>query len=58
MGRPLAITQVAVSRVAFGVWVFAWGGAFASLQFHRPLYGAVVLILYTLLVALVNPPEA
>jgi hypothetical protein len=56
-GRPVAITQIAVSTVAFGVWVFALGGPFRSLPFYSPLYGSVVLILYTLLVALINPPE-
>lgn len=56
-GRPVAITQIIISTAAFGVWVFALGGPFASLEFYSPLYGSLLLILYTLLVALINPTE-
>jgi hypothetical protein len=54
-GRPTAVVQVAVSTVAFAVWVFALGGPFESLTFYRPLYGSLVLVLYTLSAALIVP---
>lgn len=56
-GKPTATTQIAVSAGSFIVWVFAMGEPFASLGFYRPLYGSLLLILYTLLVPLINPPE-
>jgi hypothetical protein len=55
--KPPAITQTVISTGAFIVWVFALGGPFAKLEFYRPLYGSLLLILYTLIVALINPPE-
>ncbi len=54
--RP-AITQTVISTGAFIVWVFALGGPFATLGFYKSLYGSLLLILYTLVVALINPPE-
>jgi hypothetical protein len=56
-GKRVALTQIVISTVAFAVWVFALGGPFAALDFYRPLYGSLVLILYTLVVGAVNPPE-
>ncbi len=56
-GKPLAITQTAVSTGAFIIWVFALGDPFATLAWYRPLYGSLLLILYTLIVALINPSE-
>lgn len=55
--KPLAVTQIVISTVAFVVWVFALGGPFESLAFYQPLYGSLLLILYTLVVALINLPE-
>lgn len=55
--KPLAITQSLVSTVSFVVWVFALGGPFATLGFYRPLYGSLVLILYTLVSGLITPTE-
>jgi hypothetical protein len=52
-----AITQIAISTGAFIVWVFALGGPFVTLDFYRPLYGSLLLILYTLVVALIVPRE-
>lgn len=52
-----SVTQILISLGAFVVWVFALGELFTSLQFYRPVYGSVILILYTLIVALINPPE-
>jgi hypothetical protein len=56
-GKPPAITQTAVSTGAFIIWVFALGDPFATLEWYRPLYGSLFLILYTLIVALINPSE-
>jgi len=55
--KPPAITQTMISTGAFIVWVIALGGPFATLEFYRPLYGSLLLILYTLVVALVIPRE-
>jgi hypothetical protein len=55
--KPTAVTQILISMGAFIVWVFALGGPFSTLEFYRPLYGSLVLIFYTLFVALINPPE-
>jgi len=56
-GRPPAVTQVALATGSFVVWVFALGGPFATLGFYRPLYGSLLLIVYTLAVGLVVPPD-
>ena len=42
----------------FVVWVMALGGPFATLAFYRPLYGSLLLIAYSLVVAVINPPES
>lgn len=55
-GRPPAITQSIISTGAFAVWVFALGGPFQDVP-GQPVYGSLLLILYTLVVALVNPKE-
>jgi hypothetical protein len=57
-GKPRAVTQAAIATGSFAVWVFAVGGPFARYDVYRPLYGTLVLIAYTFVVALVNPPEA
>ena len=55
--KPTAWTQIGISCVAFVVWVFATGEPFSSLSFYRPVYGSLLLVTYTSLVALVVPPE-
>ncbi|NEP53497.1 MAG: hypothetical protein F6K65_33750 [Moorea sp. SIO3C2] len=55
--KKIAITQTAISTVAFVVWVFALGVPFSTLGFYRPIYGSLILILYTLIVAIISPPE-
>jgi len=57
-GLPTAWTQISIATGSFVVWVFALGGPFASLSFYRPLYGALLLILYTLVVPLITPKES
>jgi hypothetical protein len=56
-GKPPAKTQTAIATGSFAVWVFALGGPFATLAFYRPAYGSLVLIVYTLFVALIIPSE-
>lgn len=56
--KPPAITQISVSTGAFFVWVFALGEPFTSLSFYQPVYGSILLILYTLIVAKIIPTEA
>ncbi len=50
------IPQQAVLWVAFAVWVFALGGPFQHFP-GREVYGSLLLILYTLVAALINPQE-
>jgi hypothetical protein len=55
-GRPPATGQTVISTVSFAVWVFALGE-----PFHVPgqkLYGSLLLIFYTLVVARITPKEA
>ncbi|OLP15449.1 hypothetical protein BST81_26315 [Leptolyngbya sp. 'hensonii'] len=54
-----ALTQILISTGAFFVWVFALGEPFASSfkDFYQPVYGSILLILYTLIVARIVPAE-
>ena len=53
-----AKVQILISTIAFIVWVFALGEPFSSLNFYRPVYGSLVLIIYNLAVPLINLPES
>lgn len=57
--KPVAKTQIIVSTVAFFVWVFALGEPFSSSfkDLYQPVYGSILLILYTLIVAKIVPAE-
>ena len=55
--KPPAITQIVISTCAFIVWVYASGGPFVNAKLYNPAYGSMLLILYTLVVAMVNPIE-
>lgn len=46
---PPAKMQIAISTIAFVVWVFAIGGPFAYYNWWGPAYGSIVLILFSLL---------
>jgi hypothetical protein len=48
-------TQLFISTIAFAIWVFTLGGPFASLSWYLPLYGAILLPLYTFFVAMIKP---
>ena len=55
-GRRPPVTQAIISTGAFAVWVFALGGPFQHVP-GQPVYGGLLLILYTLVVALIDPKE-
>jgi hypothetical protein len=56
--KPIATTQIAISTGAFLVWAFALGEPFDSLSFYQPVYGSILLILYTTIVAKIIPKES
>ena len=53
-GQSTAVKQIAISTVAFCVWVFALGAPFDSFTWYNPLYSSLALIAYTLVVGLVE----
>src|SRR5881227_2316530 len=55
-GQRPPLTQAIISTGAFAVWVFALGGPFQHVP-GPPVYGSLLLILYTLVVALIDPKE-
>ena len=54
-GSSPAAKQIAISTVAFVVWAIALGPPFDSIGFYHPLYGALILVAYTLFVGLLDP---
>jgi len=48
-------TQLIVSFFAFAVWIFALGGPFVNLGWYEPIYGAVLLPIFTFAVGIINP---
>jgi hypothetical protein len=46
--------QLLISTIAFAVWVFALGGAFALQSWYHPVYGALLLPLYTFFVPVIS----
>lgn len=46
--------QLLISSLAYCVWVFAIGGPFTSLVWYDPLYGALLLPIYTFLVPIIE----
>lgn len=49
--------QIVISVVAFIVWVFSLGGPFTQLHWYDPIYGAIVLPLYTFLAPIFEPSK-
>jgi hypothetical protein len=47
--------QVLICTLAFAVWVFSLGGPFALLAWYKPIYGAVLLPLFTFAVGVIEP---
>ncbi len=46
-------TQLIISLIAFIVWVFALGGPFATLDWYKPIYGEILLPIFTIVIAIV-----
>jgi hypothetical protein len=49
-------TQLSISTLAFIVWVFALGGPFKEISWYKPVYGGVLLPIFTFFVAGVRTP--
>lgn len=47
-------SQHIISALSFVVWVFALGGPFSLYSWYNPVYGAVLLPVFTLAVAIVE----
>jgi hypothetical protein len=47
--------QIGISTFAFIVWVFALGGPFASLGWYQPIYGALLLPIFTFFAPMIMP---
>jgi hypothetical protein len=45
------VTQLFISTLSFGVWVFALGGPFKDLGWYQPIYGGLLLPAFTFFVA-------
>jgi hypothetical protein len=45
------IQQHIISLLSFAVWVFALGGPFSSYPWYNPVYGEILLPVFTLMVA-------
>lgn len=49
-------TQITVSIISFIIWVFATGGGpFAYMSWYQPIFGQVLLPIYTFFVAMIKP---
>jgi hypothetical protein len=46
------LQQHIISLLSFTVWVFALGGPFALFEWYNPVYGSIILPVFTLLVAI------
>lgn len=46
------VQQLVISLIAFIVWVFALGGPFILLTWYNPVYGEILLPVYTLVAAI------
>jgi len=50
--KVLKLQQHIISLLSFVVWVFALGGPFALFTWYNPLYGEILLPVFTLAVAI------
>ena len=48
------VLQLTISTGAFVVWAFALGGPFSHLDWFAPVYGGIVLSIYTFLIPVVE----
>ncbi|WP_008310073.1 hypothetical protein [Leptolyngbya sp. PCC 6406] len=56
-GQPTPWRQIGLSCLSFFVWVFAIGGPFAEYSLYEPLYGSLLLLIYTTAIPLLPPPK-
>jgi len=52
--KVLKVHQHIISLLSFIVWVFALGGPFALSGWYNPVYGAILLPVFTLVVAIIE----
>jgi hypothetical protein len=50
--------QLVISTIAFAVWVFSLGGPFAYFPWYQPVYGAVLLPLFTFAMGIIIPKSS
>lgn len=58
VARVTSKVQLAVSTLAFAVWVFAIGDWFATMDWYGSAGAAIVLIVVTASIPLIIPPDA
>ena len=46
------ISQLTISLLSFTVWVFALGGPFSTTLWYNPLYGYILLPVFTIVIAI------
>jgi hypothetical protein len=52
--KPAAVAQIIIATFGFFVWVFAIGGPFSTLGWYLPVYGSILLVVYTLVIPIVQ----
>lgn len=52
--KVLKLQQHIISVLAFIIWVFALGGPFTLFAWYNPVYGAILLPVFTLLAAIIE----
>ena len=52
--KVMKVQQHIISLLSFIVWVFALGGPFALSGWYNPVYGAILLPVFTLIVAIIE----
>jgi hypothetical protein len=52
--KVLKVQQQIISVLSFIVWVFALGGPFTLYEWYDPVYGAILLPVFTLIVAIIE----
>jgi hypothetical protein len=52
--KVMKVQQHIISLLSFVVWVFALGGPFALSEWYNPVYGAILLPVFTLVVAIIE----
>ncbi len=52
--NPARTRKIAVTTLAFGIWIFSLGGPFQNLQWYHPVYGTLIIIPFTFVAPLVD----